>query len=369
MKKEILGRIVGIDIIRGYFLFVILVDHLGRTFSGYDFFTGGGQQWVSAAEGFFFVSGVMIGLIRGRKLRDQPFSITVKKLLERSFQLYIWAIGLTLLFTLIAHLFITNSGLKTGFFQNEPLWKLLTHTVTLRYNYGWADFLNYYAIYLLLSPLAILLLRTKKWYVLLLINFITWILADNVQFAWQLLFFGGAIAGYYLPEIEYWFNNLKKKTQRYIYIIITTLGVTTIATSIFFNMVIDVMNRPASKFNILGSLTVRLYDFNTYFLANYFDKYTLGYGRLILFVIWFSMLYLLVRRYETLIAKYLGWFFIPLGQNSLYVYIMHAIVLFLLNLVLPVQLPIWLNVVANTAFLGFIWILVKTKFLFKIIPR
>lgn len=367
--KEKIDRIISIDIIRGYFLFVILVDHFGRNFSVYDLFTGGGQQWVSAAEGFFFVSGIMIGLVRGRKLIDQPLSVVTKKVWLRALQLYIWAIGLTLFFTIVAQFFIGNTGLKAGAFHNEPLQKLVSYTLMLRYNYGWADFLNYYAIYLLATPLALWLLRIKKWYVLLAGSFLLWIFGNNLQFTWQILFFSGVIAGFYLPDIEAWFKRLSQQTRRYIYISFTTAGLSTIAISMFFNNAIDVFNRATNNFNPLGDWSLRLYDFNTYFLASYFDKYSLGYGRLILFFIWFIMLYLLVRRYEKTVNKVVGWYFVPLGQNSLYVYIVHAVAIFFINLFLPTNLPVWLNIVVTTLFLACVWLLVKKKVLFGIIPR
>ena len=71
-SEQKLQRIDTIDIIRGYFLFVIIIDHLARFFGFFDLFTGGGRQWVSAAEGFFFISGMMIGLVRAKKLKDKP---------------------------------------------------------------------------------------------------------------------------------------------------------------------------------------------------------------------------------------------------------------------------------------------------------
>lgn len=368
MKAKI-ERIISIDIIRGYFLFVILVDHLGRNFSGYDLLTGGGQQWVSAAEGFFFVSGLMIGLVRGRKLVDQPLLSVTKKIWFRAAQLYLWAIGLTLFFTVIAQFFIGNIGLKVGAFHGEPLSKLISHTILLRYNYGWADFLNYYAIYLFLTPAALWLLRIKKWYLLLLLSAVIWYFANNLQFTWQLIFFSGTIVGFYLPEIESWFKKLSRQTKRYLYISFTAAALSTIAISMFFNNAVDIFNRTTNNFNPLGEWSVRLYDFNTYYLASYFNKYTLGYGRLLLFFIWFTALYLLVRRYETKVNKVIGWYLVPLGQNSLYVYIVHAILVFLINLYVPFNLPIWLNVIVTSAWLAGIWLLVKHKVLFKVIPR
>lgn len=48
------GRIHTIDILRGFFMFMIIVDHLELFPNGFDFLTGRGLLWMSAAEGFFF---------------------------------------------------------------------------------------------------------------------------------------------------------------------------------------------------------------------------------------------------------------------------------------------------------------------------
>lgn len=369
MKKQETKRIASIDIIRGYFLFVIIIDHLGRYFGFYDLFTGGGTQWVSAAEGFFFVSGIMIGLVRGRKLINEPMKNVIKKVWSRVGILYIWSVLLTVLFTGIAQLFITNPGLKEGAFHNEPVWHFINRTLTLRYNYGWADFLVYYVLYLLIAPCALYLLRRGLWKLLLALSVLVWVLGNNVQLSWQLLFYSGCIVGFYLYDIENWFTSLKSKTKHILSAGIVGFSALTIALSLFFNTLVDIMNRTSNNFNPLGAKTEILYDFNRYHLAHYFDKYSLGIGRLVLFYFWFAALYIVVRRYEKRFIKYAGWFFTPLGQNSLYVYIMHAVILFIFDLFVGRSLPIWLNILVNTVFLLGIWALVKTKFLFKIIPR
>jgi hypothetical protein len=105
-------RIASFDLIRGYFIFMILIDHLRRFFGVYEVFTGRGAQWASAAEGFFFVSGIMLGMVRGRKMINYKFSLVVKKCWARAFKLYIWAVGLSFTFTALAKIFVNNPGLK-----------------------------------------------------------------------------------------------------------------------------------------------------------------------------------------------------------------------------------------------------------------
>ena len=108
-------RIHTLDLLRGYFLIVILLDHLAYFPSGLDLVTGRGLLYVSSAEGFFLISGIVLGIVRGRKLISQPFLVAAKKLWKRSIQLYLTSIVLTIVFTLLGWLFFMHSpGLKFG---------------------------------------------------------------------------------------------------------------------------------------------------------------------------------------------------------------------------------------------------------------
>lgn len=367
VKKLFQTRIAAIDLIRGYFLFVIIIDHLARFFGFYEIFTGSGLQWVSAAEGFFFISGIMIGLVRIRKHQDEPIGVTNRKVFKRALQLYLWSIGLTLFFTVLGWLFVGWPGLKEGLWLNQPIWLLLVKTLTLQYTYGWADFLAYYALFLLITPLAVWLLRQSKWWLLLGLSLVTWQLGWNIQTTWHLLFFGGMIAGYYLEEIEGWFRALGRRTQLSLSTAIISLAAITLIISHFFNSWLFAMLR----WQFIPNFGLPLSDlvaFNTNTLAPFFDKYNLAPGRMILFLIWFSALYIIVRRYETLIEKAIGWFLITYGKNSLYVYIWHALIVFFVALFIPMHL-IWpLNILINTVVLIIIWILTRYRHIFRFIP-
>jgi hypothetical protein len=71
-------RIETIDILRGFYIFSIIVVHLARFPNGYDIFTGRGILWATNSEGFFLMSGMLIGIIRGRKDGSLPFKEVAK---------------------------------------------------------------------------------------------------------------------------------------------------------------------------------------------------------------------------------------------------------------------------------------------------
>ena len=59
------GRIVSLDLMRGWFLIIIILDHLTYFPNGLTFLTGDSRLAVSAAEGFFIISGLVLGIVRG----------------------------------------------------------------------------------------------------------------------------------------------------------------------------------------------------------------------------------------------------------------------------------------------------------------
>lgn len=58
---------LALDYLRGYFIVVIIIDHLYRWPSALALLTGQGHLWFNAADGFVIVSGLMIGYVRGYK--------------------------------------------------------------------------------------------------------------------------------------------------------------------------------------------------------------------------------------------------------------------------------------------------------------
>ena len=369
VKKEKSERILTFDLLRGYFLCVILFNHLQYYPNLLDGFTGRGMLYASTAEGFFVVSGIVLGIVRGRKLLNQPFKVAAKLLWKRSFQLYVTTLILTFLFTLIGQLFIGNPGLKWGIFTDwNHWWELLWHTVNLSYTYGWADFLRMYAIFIFFAPIALWLLRKGLWYVLLTISLGVWalypLLPNNPiiaqPFSWQFIFFAGFVIGFYWEKILATWRSLTAKTRKTIgWSFVTAFAITVVLSFLFVF---------GHKFG--GALGAQL-DAIHQFVTIYFNKDELPLTRILLGAVWFWGLFYLVRRYEAVIMKTVGWFFLNLGMNSLYVYTISAFVVFFSHLLIapPGLGNVLLNFLLSIALLGIVQVCVRTKFLMKVIPR
>ena len=82
-KRATSRRIIEFDLLRGFFIMVITLDHLAYWPSPLAFFSGKGWLWVSSAEGFFLISGFLIGFIRAYKGRHKDLWQITKSLWPR----------------------------------------------------------------------------------------------------------------------------------------------------------------------------------------------------------------------------------------------------------------------------------------------
>lgn len=358
---------------RGYFLVAIAFDHLDFFPNGLDWWSMRGNLYVTTAEGFFFISGIVLGIVRGSKLVDKPFGHVAKLLLKRGVQLYITTVVLVLLFTFIGWLFyMDNPGLKTGIAPaGTNIFEVLWHTLSFQYFYGWADYLRLYAIFLLVSPLAMWLLRNGKWYLLLAANLFFWLLfpsgqnvPDSTQellqpLTWQLIFFSGLTVGFYWNDIVTWWRRRSPLQKRGMQIGVFSLAAVTFIWT--FLIVFGARYFDLSFLHITSNTSYEMY-------MQFFDKERMPLTRFGMFLAWFWAAFYLFRRFESYIVKFLGWLLLPFGMNSLYVYTVQAFIIFFVHLYFQ-EGSILFNFVVSAAIIALISIMIQHKFLMKIIPR
>lgn len=339
-------RIYTFDLLRGYFLLSLLLNHLQRYPSGFDFLTMRGMLFASPAEGFFIVSGIILGIVRGGKLRDAPFKVAAWLLAKRGLVLYAWAVGLAVLFTLIGWIFIDAPRLKPGIMSPEAgLGGLLAGSASLQYVYGWADFLRLYAVFMVAAPAALWLLRKNAWWAVLGGSAVLWAaFPESVFLRWQLLFFGGLTVGFHRYDIAAWWqartHGFRAGTAT------AVVGMAALALSANIALVFGpkLLEEAGS-----GAALAQWHAM----LAPYFDKESLAPGRLLLTVTLFTAAFMLFQRYEALILRRAG-FLLTLGQQSLFVYILHSFIIFGLDLLVP-QRQLALNFVISLLTIGIIF--------------
>lgn len=342
-------RIAAFDILRGFFLLVILIDHIELYPSGYDLFTGRGRLMVSAAEGFFFMSGLLLGIVYRRRIA-QGMRYIFKKMWLRGFELYVLSVALTLLFTAAAF-YLSHDFIKDGLYQNHNWAEIVTQTLQTRYSFGWADFLTRFAKLMVFAPIGFYLLTKRKWWLLIAISAVVWgFRGESFTAAWQAIFFAGMIFGYYWQQLVDWWRGLTYKARRLAKTTLAWTAATTFAISWAGVFVLSLLNqRLASLPDWLQTFTWKWNSFHNYVWI-YTQKWTLGPLRIALFLLWFWGLFLLVNRYQWAIARYTKGYIELVGRNSLFVYIAHAFIVFAFKLyVIPSSTTLIENFLIATA--------------------
>src|SRR5438067_2078944 len=207
-----------LDLLRGFAVFAMVVDHFGGK-SWFTLITGGNEFLVSAAEGFVFLSGCVMCMVYGGRIRRDGWMAAVEGLLRRAVLLYAVTTGLTLLF--VGLFVFTDLRLwldrAYGLGLTDPL-ELVVGTLTLHYTYHGTDILWMYTVLIAASPLLFHLLLTGRTTPLLLGSVLLWLIyqlfpaqagipwvaGNAVNFpiaAWQLYFVVGVAMGCHREQV------------------------------------------------------------------------------------------------------------------------------------------------------------------------
>jgi len=313
-------RILAFDLLRGMFLAIIVTTHIFWAPSLYTFVGGGGALPASAAEGFFTISGILVGYLYRDRVLKETKRVTIK-LWKRAALLYGLTVFFTFLYTAWALLEPASSMHAVVYNQGSPL-QFIYETLTLQYAFGFADFLARYAVFMLFAPLAVWLVAKQKAWIVALASFAVWLLLHNINrfpflAAWQIIFMFSIIIGCYMPHIEKWFTGLTKRTQRTLFIAVCSAAFITYAASILVFVV-----GPVKLLHLDAIIAIKQQ------LDPIFNKDHLPLARLVIGVLWFAGLYMAFRRYEKQISRYSFGIFETLGRQSLFVYCFHSVVLF-----------------------------------------
>src|SRR5205085_7301495 len=156
-------RDLRVDLLRGFCIFAMVVDHFGGQSWLYAL-TGGNRFYVSAAEGFIFISGFVMGQAYRAKQERAGLVAAMSDAMKRARTLYLATAVLTIIFSaLYLYTDITlwtgrDFGLGIDSFQ-----EVIVGALTLHYTYHGTDILAMYTLLMLLAPLVLLLLSVAHW--------------------------------------------------------------------------------------------------------------------------------------------------------------------------------------------------------------
>lgn len=368
MSEPVKRRIHELDLLRGFFILVIIIDHLQFWPSPLTFLTGEGRLWVSAAEGFFLISGLLIGYIRGYKGRNQPLAFISKKLAYRAFMLYAWGVGITFAvtgFTLLVGAHPLLPKLPAAEQLTSPLIFIQAVLSTNFFN-DWIYYLRLYAIMLLATPLFLWMLRNNYWRVLIAIiigAYITSFAWPEGALQWQVLFFGAGLIGYKLEDIIAYMRSHPRFKNVFITANLIFMFSTMIISFFFVHgwvLVETPANTIMTRDNYVAIRTV---------VDPIFSDNPMMPGRIMLAFIWFTGALALTHVLRRYLLKYLGWLLIPLGERSLSAYCLQAILLSLVVITIPISTYPLVNGIVALGVVLMCWGLLQLRPVQKLLPR
>ncbi|MBX4199339.1 OpgC domain-containing protein, partial [Candidatus Saccharibacteria bacterium] len=166
---------------------------------------------------------------------------------------------------------------------------------------------------------------------------------NNFTLSWQIVFAIGMVIGFYWHEFKALLSRYGESTHSRIRRAIYVAAGITFALSYASVYLLSVLNQ-----KLIG-LPLWLQHFTfSWNTVNadvwlYAQKWTMGPIRIFLFMLWFSALYLIVERHYETFNKYSRGFVELLGQNSLFVYITHAFIVFAFKFFIPAGTTLWQN--------------------------
>lgn len=379
------GRDGRIDFIRGWVMLVLVIVHT-EVFSLWNLLVWERVGMISGGEGFVVLAGLVLGMVSKQRMARKGWGEAASRLLDRSLQLYRVHFTMILLIGVMAalvgakHLHEITSFTDRGSGNNYLLYpakanifQWLAAVATLKMGPHQVQILGLYVCLMAVCPLLIYALSKGRagallglsW-VLYCSNLVSPKMPTGAQFeyafpllTWQLLFVHGLVAGHYFHEIQAWFYTRWGKV---------VFGVCVAVALFFFLVAQSTPNRflpEWARFDLWTDLYLKV--------RRYADKNTLGPLRLINYAAFLVVLYAILTRWWPFLQRTLGWFLVPFGSATLYVFIIHVFVVQLCSWIIPFGFatgaPLWATTLMHTCELAFLWLMVRNQILFRWIPR
>jgi enterochelin esterase-like enzyme len=364
------GRDLRIDLLRGLAVLAMVIDHIAGPSKLY-LLTGGNHFYTSAAEGFIFLSGLTVGLVYRRVAERDGVSTAMRRLLARSWTLYVLAVGLTLLMLPVSE--SLRLPWSVGIDQGTPL-QIVWGIVSLHQTYYLVDVLALYVLLMLVAPLALMLLCEHRTLIVLAVSWLIWAgfqffpnqtelpwtTAGNNLFylaAWQALFFTAMVIGYHRQRLGELFG---KRLQMPL-LVALGLGVTGLIL-IYSNQTVVLQNVQAFLANVPGVPNWSVADLED----GLFAKGNVRPGRVVASVVVFGFLFQFVTIFWQPVRRAFSWLLISLGQNALYAYSAHVVLALILGLItahVAVGDNSWLSAAIQAASIGLIWLAIRLRVL------
>ncbi|WP_193607245.1 OpgC domain-containing protein [Nocardioides lijunqiniae] len=387
------SRDLRVDLFRGFLICTVIVTHT-EVAGALSWFTLNAFGAVSGAEAFVALSGVVLGMVhRGQAERLGDWAASVLRW-RRARTLYVTALAVVLLVYLLglvpgidARGITTFTDRGTGadgveaagrvydlyvnaprLLDYPPPWYAVRELLTLRMGPWVLNVLGLFVVLIALAPALLLLLRRGLWWVALAVSWAAYAYGavngghvlpsqfDDVfpLLTWQVVFVNGMVLGYHRRRV---IQVLSSRPGT----IACTVLVVGYALVLGWLWAAHAGHLPSGPWP--DDLYPRLYD-------DHYVRVFLQAGRLadlaLVIVVVFAFLTAFWRPVNATVGRVL----VPLGQASLYVFVMHVFFVLAVDNVPGLdRTSAWQGILVHVVEIALAWVLVKREVLFSVIPR
>ncbi|HXH41691.1 MAG TPA: OpgC domain-containing protein [Thermoanaerobaculia bacterium] len=381
-------RDLRIDFLRGAVMVVLLTIHV-ELFSYLNLITWERFGTISGGEGFVILSGVVIGMIYRKRLEREGMKAALWKLYDRAAQLYRVNVAVVVGVFLLSLVPFWNSAELISFTDRfaaktyqlypgpgVPLAEKIARVFLLRAGPHQVQILGLYVMLLILTPLILLLLQLKRTRLLLALSWIVYFysaaygaMPTGAQFeyafpllTWQILYVHGLTVGYHRETLKKALTGGRRKA------VLIAAGIVAMAGFFLAQNTTNPVLPAWARLTIIPPAV-----FNSFYTL-FCQKNALGLFRLLDYAAALTVAYWLLGKGWPAFNRTLGWLLIPLGQASLYVFVVHLIFVLIISNLVPFGYRIdprstLMATLIHASVIGAIWLMVRHKVLFRWIPR
>ena len=378
-------RDLRVDLLRGLAICFVVVNHLPLptlwkplTEESLGPFTG--------AELFVVLSGVVLGQVHGDAVRNGRLWSSSVRLWRRAWTLYVAAVAVVAAAWLLAHLPGIDGSAVTTYTDTSDgttydlyagaagasAGEVLRQVLLLVWGPYQFNIMGLYVVLLLATPVVLLLLQRRLVALALAASgglyVVGWLAPVRLlpsQFenafpllAWQLLFVLGLVAGWYRADL------LRAAARPAGRLVVAAVVVAYAGLLLFTHTSPYLSNRADIRLALVpDGLYWSLYG------AWFGPRAELPPGRVLGVVVALVALHALLSAFWVPIARVLAAFLVPLGQATLYVFVLHVPLALAVAQVPAVERSALLGTLTHVGVLALLWLAVRRRFLFGVVPR
>jgi hypothetical protein len=383
----VVPRDLRLDFIRGWVMLILIVVH-SEFFSLWDLVVWERVGVISGGEGFVLLSGVVLGMVSRTRIAREGWRGAARRLVDRAFQLYRVQIVLIVVVAALAaipilpmHELATFTDRGTGAVYSmypeagTSIVGWIAAILTLKSGPHQVQILGLYVCVMLVAPLALAMLAAGRTRALLVLSWILYFAnaaypktPTGAQFeyafpllTWQVLFFHGLAIGFHWTKLHGFFRRRAGTA------VLVACVVIAVACAVFAQGATHALLPPWARLDLWPA------GFYDRVWGAWCQKNTLGLVRLIDYAAFLVVAYAILTRWWNLFERTLGWFLVPIGQATLYVFILHIFVVAAASRVIPFGFDEPPSLVPatllHTAELAVLWLMVRYKVCYRWIPR